>query len=88
MAVRNYSDNDIDVQRHAEFYAQLFDMFRDVNNGEKKPLTCVAIWGIEDCPQLPTSHYTWKLNSPYGGLITEKTELKTSFDSVYHSLSK
>ena len=56
------------------------------NTGDSQPLTAVCIWGIADCPQLPTSNYTWKLNSPYGGLITEKNEIKTSFDAVYHAL--
>jgi len=35
---------------------------------------------------LPSSNYTWKLNSPYGGLLTEKNKIKTSFDTVYHVL--
>ena len=85
MAVRNY-DRDRAAD-HAVFYGRLFkEAFIPVNSGAEKPLTAVCIWGIADCPQLPQSHYSWKLNSPYGGLITEKNEIKTSFDTVWHTL--
>ncbi len=87
MAVRNYDKEK--APEHAAFYARLFtEVFLPANAGEKKPLTAVCIWGVSDCPQLPQSHYTWKLNSPYGGLITEKNEIKTSFDAVYHALKQ
>jgi len=87
MAVRNYEKEK--APEHAAFYARLFtEVFLPANAGEKKPLTAVCIWGVADCPQLPSSHYSWKLNSPYGGLITEKNEIKTSFDAVYHALKK
>ena len=56
------------------------------NAGEQKPLTAVCIWGVADCPQLPKNNYIWKLNSPYGGIITEKGAIKTSFDAVYRAL--
>ena len=85
MAVRNYDK--AQAAQHAAFYARLFtEVFMAANTGDSQPLTAVCIWGIADCPQLPTSNYTWKLNSPYGGLITEKNEIKTSFDAVYHAL--
>lgn len=85
MAVRNY-DKDLAAE-HAAFYARLFtEVFIPANAGEAKPLTAVCIWGVNDCPQLPQSDYTWKLNSPYGGLITEKNEIKTSFDEVWKAL--
>lgn len=84
MAVRNYELSQ--QERHAEFYANLFKMFRKVNQDTNGALTAVCIWGISDCPQLPKDNYTWKLNSPYGGLLTEKNELKPEFDAVYRVL--
>ncbi len=85
MAVRNY---DLDkAPEHAAFYAKLFrEAFMKANRDGSRPLTAVCIWGIADCPQLPHDNYTWKLNSPYGGLITEKFEVKTAFDAVYRTL--
>ena len=85
MAVRNYELDK--APEHAAFYAKLFrEAFMAANSEDARPLTAVCIWGISDCPQLPHDNYTWKLNSPYGGLITEKYEVKTSFDAVYHAL--
>ena len=85
MAVRNYDLSK--APEHADFYARLFrEAFMTANTEEKHPLTAVCIWGISDCPQLPKNNYSWMLNSPYGGLITEKNEIKTSFDAVYHAL--
>jgi len=85
MAVRNYEKEK--APEHAAFYARLFaEVFLPANAGDRKPLTAVCIWGVADCPDLPQSNYTWKLNSPYGGLITEKGRIKTSFDAVWHAL--
>ena len=85
MAVRNYEKEK--APEHAAFYGRLFaEAFETANNGDARPLTAVCIWGLVDCPQLPHSNYTWMLNSPYGGLLTEKYQLKTSFDAVYHAL--
>ena len=85
MAVRNYDK--AQAAAHAQFYADLMRMFMQVNaEGGNRPLTAVCIWGLCDCPNLPSSNYTWKLNSPYGGLLTEKNKIKTSFDAVYHAL--
>ena len=85
MAVRNYEKDK--APEHAAFYARLFrEAFMTANSGENKPLTAVCIWGLLDCPQLPRDNYSWKLNSPYGGLFTEKFQVKTSFDAVWHAL--
>ena len=85
MAVRNYDQ--AKAPEHAAFYADLFrQAFMTANTADSHPLTAVCIWGISDCPQLPSNNYSWKLNSPYGGLITEKNAIKTSFDAVYHAL--
>ena len=85
MAVRNYEKEK--APEHAAFYARLFtEVFLPANAREQKPLTAVCIWGVTDCPQLPKNNYIWKLNSPYGGIITEKGAIKTSFDAVYRAL--
>ena len=85
MAVRNYDREQ--AEKHAEFYGKLFKMFRSINSrDENHPLTAVCIWGINDCPNLPQTNYTWKLNSPYGGLLDERNRVKTSFDAVYSAL--
>lgn len=64
-------------------------MFTTINEGLEKPvLTCVALWGVTDCNSLPSNHYSWKLNGPYCGLVTEKLAVKRAFDSVYQVLSE
>ncbi len=87
MAVRNY---DLDkAKEHAAFYGKLFEMFKSINTQESAPLTAVCIWGINDIPVMNQwNYYSWKLNSPYGGLLTEKNRIKTSFESVYAALQK
>jgi len=84
MALRNYEEDK--QAQHAEFYGKMFAAFCEANAGETKPLTSVAIWGLLDCNNLPQSHYTWKLNSPYCGLFTLKLRVKDSFKTVYTQL--
>ena len=86
MAVRNFQNDEPTVALHADFYGRLFEMFKQVNSGETKPLTCVAIWGVMDAPT--ATGYNYNLISPYGGLITEKYEIKNSFDTVHAVMSK
>lgn len=86
MAVRNFLDDEATIALHADFYGRLFEMFKTVNSGERNPLTCVAIWGVMDAPT--ATGYNYNLLSPYGGLITEKYEIKTSFDTVHSVMSK
>ena len=85
MAVRNFELDQAD--KHVEFYGELFKVFMEVNAGEEKPLTCVAIWGLTDYPNVPKDNYVYKLNSPYGGLVTEKYEIKPAFEKVYEILN-
>ena len=87
MSIRNYSDAEEDNLKHAAFTRELFDMFAGINAEREKPiLTCVALWGIKDCNSLPPDNYSWKLNGPYCGLVTEQLGLKRAFDSVYQAL--
>ena len=85
MAVRNFDQSR--AAEHAEFYARLFtDVFVPADAGEDKPLTAVCIWGITDAPANDTGSYVYKLNSPYGGLLTLNGKIKTSFDAMYRAL--
>ena len=86
MAVRNFLDDEATVTLHADYYGRLFEMFKTVNSGESKPLTCVAIWGLTDAPN--ATGYNYNLLSPYGGLITEKYQIKTAFDTVHRVMSE
>ena len=81
MALRNYEEDK--EAEHAAFYGKMFEVFCTANDGENNPLTSVAIWGLLNCNNLPSSHYSWKLNSPYGGLFTLKLNPKEAFKTIY-----
>lgn len=81
MALRNYEEDK--QAEHAAFYGKMFEVFCQANEGEGNPLTSVAIWGLLDCTNLPPSHYSWKLNSPYCGLFTLKLRVKDTFKTIY-----
>ena len=81
MAVRNYETDAETVKAHANFCGQLFEVFKKINAGEEKPLTCVAFWGVQDNSN--ASEYTYRMNGPHGGLITENYQVKTSFDTIH-----
>ena len=51
-------------------------------------LTSVTIWGVNDVTPNAYNTYTWKLNSTFGGILTEKNLIKTSFDAMYDVLAK
>lgn len=84
MALRNYDETK--QAEHAAFYGKMFEVFCAANEGEGNPLTSVAIWGLLDCSNLPQSHYTWKLNSPYCGLFTLELQVKESFITIYNQM--
>ncbi len=85
MAVRNFQNDEATVALHADYYGRLFEMFMEVNSGDVKPLTCVAIWGVTDHPT--ATGYNYNLLSPYGGLFTERYEVKDAFRNVQNVLS-
>ena len=86
MAVRNFDPEQ--AERHAAFYADLFRMFTELYQDGKNPLVAVSIWGLTDNPGLPTDNYVYRLNSPWGGLFTEKYAIKDSYRRVYEVLSE
>lgn len=86
MAIRNYENDPATMQKHADFCGKLYAAFRDVNTEERKLLTCVAIWGVQDHPNI--QGYGWRMNGPYCGLIDENYNEKASFDAVYTEMGK
>jgi len=88
MAVRNYQNDEETVAKHAQFYADLFQMFISLNTAEDRPLTSLSIWGLCDNPSLPTSDYSYKMNGPYCGLFTETLAMKDSFKKIYQVMDQ
>jgi endo-1,4-beta-xylanase len=85
MAVRNFDKTR--VAEHDAFYSKLFsDVFMKANTEEKAPLTAVCIWGLVDANPNQKDNYVYKMNSPYGCLLTINYKIKTCFDAVYHTL--
>ena len=87
MAVRNYMGDKYTLEKHAEFYADLFEALKNINS-ESKILTSVSIWGLYDAPYLSTSDYAYKMNGPYCGLFTEMMIPKVAFEKVYEVLKQ
>ncbi len=86
MAVRNY---ELEYrEKHVEFYANLFKLFKSLHTENGNPLNSVSIWGLVDCPNLPKDHYSYKLNSPYGGLFDEKLNYKPVFYEVLDTVKQ
>ena len=86
MALRNYEASR-DAE-HAAFYGRMFEMLRDINRElGRDVLTSVTIWGVSDVTPNAWNEYTWKLNGTFGGILTEKGEIKTSFDAMYDALA-
>ena len=86
MAVRNYENAPDVMAKHADFYGKLFRMFRSVNTENERLLTCVAVWGVQDRPDI--QGYGYRMNGPFCGLIDENYPLKASFDAVHQAMSE
>ena len=85
MAVRNFDLSQAD--KHAEFYAKLFQVFMGLNGENGNPLKAVSIWGVGDT-NAPKGNYVYNLNSPYGGLVDLKLNYKDAFYRVYETLKQ
>lgn len=67
----------------------MFDMLAKVNQElGHNALTCVTIWGVSDVTPNAWNEYTWKLNGTWAGILTEKGQIKTSFDAMYDALAE
>lgn len=87
LAVRNYLNDEDTIQKHAEFYKNLFQVYIDINKGDKKPLTAVCIWGIIDDPDMDKSDYSYTMNGTYCGLFDKNLGAKPAFVGI-HDLMK
>ena len=87
MAVRNFEKDK--AEEHAEYYAKLFGVFKSLYDEEEgNPLNVVAIWGLTDYPNVPKDNYVYRLNSPYGGLVTELLQKKDAYYKVEEELQR
>lgn len=86
MAVRNFEPDQ--SEKHAAFYAKLFEMFCALNTENGNPLNSVSIWGLTDAPNEPKGSYNYNLNSPFGGLFDEKLNEKNAFHLVCETLEQ
>ena len=85
MALRNYEE--ARQAEHAAFFGKMFDMLGGINQElGRDALTCVTLWGVSDVTPNAWNEYTWKLNGTWSGILTEKGEIKTSFDAMYDAL--
>ncbi len=88
MSVRNYSDDFSDISKHALFYKMLIEALVELNEGEEKPLTCIAIWGLTDMANIDKNSYSYKMNGSHNGLFTPGYEVKEAFHKVYVMLKE
>ncbi len=87
MALRNYDETK--AAEHAAFYGRMFEMLGSVNREiGRNVLKNVTIWGVSDVTPNAWNEYVWKLNGTWSGILTEKGEIKTSFDAMYDALKK
>jgi len=84
MAVRNYEKDK--AHEHAEFYAKLMKMIKEIQKEKNNPVTNITIWGLIDQPFLAKDNYSYRQNGPYCGLFDERMNYKESFDLVYEEL--
>lgn len=84
LAVRNYRE--YANQSHGNFYGKLFRMYKELNDGEDKPITSISIWGLVDNPWMNTNDYNYRMNGPYCGIFNQIYEVKPAFRSLYKAL--
>ncbi|MBP3616506.1 MAG: endo-1,4-beta-xylanase, partial [Lachnospiraceae bacterium] len=83
MAIRNYDQSK--EAEHAQFCGDLFRAYAQLNARETL-ISNVTIWGYCDKPNMPTSDYGYKQNSPYCGLFDENYEKKDAYHKVVEAL--
>ena len=79
MALRNYEKEK--AAEHEAFYENFFKMLTKAAD-ERHTLTCVAIWGICDNPNMPKNDYSYKMNGPYCGLFNYDCTRKPEYFRV------
>ena len=79
MALRNYEKEK--AAEHEAFYENFFKMLTKAAD-ERHTLTCVAIWGICDNPNMPKNDYSYKMNGPYCGMFNYDCSRKPEYFKV------
>ncbi len=79
MALRNYEKEK--AAEHEAFYENFFKMLTKAAD-ERHTLTCVAIWGICDNPNMPKNDYSYKMNGPYCGMFNYDCTRKPEYFRV------
>lgn len=79
MALRNYEKEK--AAEHEAFYENFFKMLAKAAD-ERHSLTCVAIWGICDNPNMPKNDYSYKMNGPYCGMFNYDCSRKPEYFKV------
>ena len=87
MAVRNYQKDPASIASHAEFYASIAKMLKNINSTCNNNFTCWAIWGLLDNPSLTESDYSYKMNGPYCGLYSWDYKKKDAYKKVNAALA-
>ena len=79
LALRNYEKEK--AAEHEAFYENFFKMLTKTAD-ERHTLTCVAIWGICDNPNMPKNDYSYKMNGPYCGMFNYDCSRKAEYFKV------
>ena len=79
LALRNYDAEK--AAEHAAFYENFFKMLTAAAD-EYHSLTCVAIWGICDNPNMPKNDYNYKMDGPYCGMFNFDCSRKLEYFKV------
>ena len=79
LALRNYEKEK--AAEHEAFYENFFKMLTKAAD-ERHTLTCVAIWGICDNPNMPKNDYSYKMNGPYCGMFNYDCSRKAEYFRV------
>ena len=79
LALRNYDGEK--AAEHAAFYENFFKMLTSAAD-QYHSLTCVAIWGICDNPNMSKSDYNYKMDGPYCGMFNFDCTRKAEYFRV------
>ena len=83
LALRNYEEGK--ASDHENFYENFFKMLAAAAD-ERHTLTCVAIWGICDNPNMPKNDYSYKMNGPYCGIYNFDCSRKPEYNRIIKAL--
>ncbi len=79
LALRNYDA--AKAAEHEAFYESFFQMLKNAAD-QYHSLTCVAIWGICDNPNMSKSDYNYKMDGPYCGMFNYDCTRKPEYFRV------